>query len=83
MEKKINKEPEVVSISVRLRKADADDLKLNKKEFKIGQPFWVRSNSTGEFDNKNYLISEDTDPYEIKRWLDFGMIWVPESSITS
>jgi hypothetical protein len=81
MEKILDKEIEVISIKVKLRKAVADDLKVDNKNLKIGQPFWLRSNTTGEFDNKNYLISEETDPYDIFKWLQFGMIWIPESDI--
>lgn len=63
-----------------LRKAEADDLKIDKKTLKIGQPFWLRG-ADGRFDNKPQIISKDQDPEEIKMWLQYEMIYVPASTI--
>lgn len=44
---------------------------------KYGQAFFVRSQTTGKFDNKNYIITPDTDREELKAWFRQGMIFVP------
>jgi hypothetical protein len=44
---------------------------------KYGQAFFVRSQITGKFDNKNYIITQDTDREELKAWFRQGMIFVP------
>jgi hypothetical protein len=44
---------------------------------KEGQPYWVKSATTGEFDNRNYQITEDTNWEEFRSWLRQGLVYVP------
>lgn len=46
---------------------------------KLGQPYWIQSQSTGRVDNRNYQISEDTDWVQFKDYLRREMIYVPAS----
>lgn len=46
---------------------------------KIGQPFWIKSEITNNFDHINYQISEHTDWTEFKDYLRRGMVYVPET----
>jgi len=68
-------------VSIKLRLADSDDLKIDSKNLKIGQPYWVKSMFTGEFDNKNLIISSDTDVNELAIMLKNNMVWIPDSFI--
>ncbi|MAR57222.1 MAG: hypothetical protein CMM93_08575 [Rickettsiales bacterium] len=76
-----NSEKNILKVTVFLKLATADDLKVDQKTPKLGQPFWVRSCNSGQFDNQAYIIDEDTDPYEIANWLEQDMIYIPVSSI--
>jgi hypothetical protein len=44
---------------------------------KLGQPYWLKSQTTGNFDNRNYQIDEDTDWPEFKDYLRREMVYVP------
>ena len=44
---------------------------------KYGQPYWLRSQTTGKFDNRNYQITEDTDWPEFKDYLRREMVYIP------
>lgn len=72
---------EIETIQIKLRKAEACDLKDGEKRRRWGQPFWLKSKHTGKFDNKQQIIDEDTDVYELARWLQEGMIYVPASDL--
>ena len=50
---------------------------IANKTPKYGQPYWLRSQETGEFDNRNYQISEDTDWTEFKDYLRREMVYIP------
>lgn len=43
---------------------------------KIGQPYWVQSQTTQELDG-HYIINEDTNWQEIRAWLSNNMLYVP------
>jgi len=75
------KKPEIVQVTINLRKAEVADLAIDKKTLKRGQPFWLKSMITGKFDNKPEIISLETDPVELAEWLRNDMIYVPASSI--
>jgi len=42
-----------------------------------GQPYWLKSQTTGLFDNRNYQISENTDWVQFKDYLRREMVYVP------
>jgi len=44
---------------------------------KYGQPYWLKSDKTGVFDNRNYQISEETDWVEFKTFLRLEMVYIP------
>ena len=71
----------VEEVTLKLRLADANDLKVDSRTLKRGQPFWLKSMITGKFDNKPEIISLETDPGELAEWLRREMIYVPVSSL--
>tara|TARA_R110002050_G_scaffold126085_3_gene246759 strand:- start:621 stop:869 length:249 start_codon:yes stop_codon:yes gene_type:complete len=81
MENTISEKQEVVQVTINLRKAEPEDLKIDRCTMKRGQPFWLKSMITGKFDNKPEIISMHTDPGELAEWLKNEMIYVPASSI--
>jgi hypothetical protein len=68
-------------VHIKLRKATPEDLKVDDKTLKLGQPFWYKSLKTGEFSNQAYFITNDIDVHELSWQLDHGMIWVPVGDI--
>lgn len=65
---------------VYVRKAKASDLNNEMGTArKLGQPFWVKSQKTGKFDNAPHILSTQSNKYEIKAWLEQGMLYVPVS----
>lgn len=80
--------------TILLRKATAADFKEEqwylredntgayKHVLKIGQPFWVRSQQTGVFDNNAQILTEDTNLEDIKTWLQHDMLYVPIGSLS-
>lgn len=81
---------EVIKTTIRLRPATSKDFNRTvsvenngsvdtKLLPKIGQPFWLKSEVTGEFDIINYQITENTDWTEFKEYLRRGMVYVPET----
>ncbi len=73
--------PEVAEVILKLRPAEAADLKIDSRTLKRGQPFWLKSMITGKFDNRPEIISLETDPGELAEWLRRKMIYVPVSSL--
>lgn len=71
----------IETVEIKLRPAEAADLKRDNMTLKQGVCFWLKSNITGQFDNKNYIIDQDTDVMELKYWLDHNMIYIPVSDI--
>jgi hypothetical protein len=71
----------IKKVEIQLRPAEASDLKSDNMTLKQGVCFWLKSIKTGSFDNKHYIINQDTDPFELKYWLDQKMIYVPISDI--
>lgn len=80
----------VVEVSIKMRLGKADDFKVEytdfsgpkpilKEKLKIGQPYWLRSQVDGSFDNRNYIITEDTDTHEFADYLTRKMVYVPLS----
>jgi len=72
----MEKLPEL-EFTIKVRLATPEDLKKDSKTLNYGQPFWLRSMFTGEFQNQPMKITEDTDPKELAEWLRFNMIYVP------
>lgn len=77
-----------LEVSIKLRKGTSADFKetIHKTtptgietlvEPKYGQPYWLKSLKTGEVDNRNYRITEDTDWPEFKQYLRLEMVYVP------
>tara|TARA_R100000306_G_C4339575_1_gene124518 strand:- start:119 stop:370 length:252 start_codon:yes stop_codon:yes gene_type:complete len=83
MENLISEKKEMVQVTIKLRKAEPEDLKIDSRTLKRGQPFWLKSMITGKFDNKPEIISLETDPGELAEWLRNDMIYVPASSLES
>ncbi|MCQ0110305.1 hypothetical protein [Zhouia amylolytica] len=67
---------------VELKLADPEDLKLDNRNLKIGQPYWLKSSITGNFEGC-YIINEETDPFEVLNWLKNEMIYIPIIKTTS
>ena len=76
------------TVSLELVQALPEDLKVfnghdeNYKPIfvqKIGLPYWLRSQVTGKIEPTPYLITEDTDPNDIKEYLDNNMILISKS----
>ncbi|WP_340074511.1 hypothetical protein [Leptobacterium sp. I13] len=59
-----------------IRPATRDDMKISPYQMRIGQLFFLVSKLTGKPEGV-YQITEDTDPYDIKNWLENNMIYVP------
>ena len=74
----VSKKKVFVKAEVMLRLATAADLKNERGTArKMGQPFWIRSQKTGAFDNCPLIIDRDTNLHELKAWLDQRMLYVP------
>lgn len=73
-ETEILQETEVAEVL--LRKATVEDVKVSRKDMREGLFYWLKSDKTGKFDKKNYVITEHTDPYEVANWLAAGMMYV-------
>lgn len=72
---------DIETIQVKLRLAEPEDLKVDARTLRYGQSFWLRSIQTKAFDNKAYIINQDTDPLELATWLKNKMIYVPVSDL--
>lgn len=70
-----------IAATIILKKADFWDLFYNANKKRVGQPFWIKSIQTGNFDNKAYLVGELTDSRELKGWIEQGMLYVPASDL--
>lgn len=85
---------EVVEVSIKMRLGKAEDFKvevneLNNEGFleekikpKYGQPYWLKSEVDGTFDNRNYQITEDMDKDDWDEFRDYlrkEMVYVPLS----
>lgn len=85
---------EVVEVSIKMRLGKAEDFKvevneLNNEGFleakikpKYGQPYWLKSEVDGSFDNRNYQITEDMDKDDWDEFRDYlrkEMVYVPLS----
>lgn len=79
-----------LEVSIKLRKATSNDFRITHTKSveglietsytpKFGQPYWVKSLKTGEVDNRNYQITEDTDWTEFRQYLRLDMVYVPAS----
>lgn len=79
-------------ITIILRKATPDDFRKVIPQTtasglkptlapKIGQPYWLKSELTGKFDNRNYQINENTDWTEFREYMKREMVFVPKSDI--
>ena len=78
-----------IGVTIKMRLGVADDFRKEVPELdangimqsvvkpKIGQPYFVKSLATGQFDNRNYQINDDTDWDEFKSWLRQEMVYVP------
>lgn len=84
----VTQETTFVTASIKLRLATADDFRkevyteagataLKKYVPKYGQPYWVKSMVSGEFDNWNYIVDENTDWPELRQYLAHKMVYVP------
>ena len=67
----------VKTVEIKLRLADKHDISLDKKNLRVGQPFWLLSLKTNKFDNGCQIINNDMDVDELGRWLRCGQIYVP------
>lgn len=85
------KTTEFVDVKVKMRLATSKDFNKEisvigrngqwepKKMPKYGQPYWLKSEVDGTFDNRNYQIDEYTDWKEFKDYLRRDMVYVPLS----
>lgn len=71
----------LVTTKIILRKAQLWDVFYNGHSKRMGQPFWVKSKTTGTFDNRNYIVEHSTNSRELKSWVEQGMLFVPASDL--
>lgn len=71
----------LIRVDLALRKAERDDLAIDKKNLRIGQPLWVRSLITGNVDNHPIIISNDIDRIQLTIWFENDQLYVPASSL--
>ena len=71
----------LVTTKVILRKAQLWDVFYNGFTKRIGQPFWLKSMTTGKFDNRAYLVEQSTSSKELKKWVECEMCFVPASDL--
>ncbi len=91
MEATQTKTTEIIDVPIKMRLAKTSDFRIEvsqpndkgvwetKIEPKYGQPYWLKSQVDGSFDNRNYQISEDTDWSVFKDYLRREMVYVPLS----
>ena len=72
---------ETIETTVILRKAKLWDVFHNGFNKRLGQPFWVKSQQTGRFDNRGYIVQNFTNAKELKSWIEQGMLYVPASDL--
>ncbi|EKF56218.1 hypothetical protein I215_01808 [Galbibacter marinus] len=70
----------IISVKVSLRLAEVDDLKINRNTLRYGQCYAVK-NSDGLTLSGMHIINEDTDPLELKFFLDQKRLLVPVSCL--
>lgn len=72
-------------VEIELVQAKAEDLKefhqygpRGEKIMKLrtNMVYWLKSSIKNEFEPTPRLLTADADQYEIKEWLDHGMIWI-------
>ena len=72
-------------VTLKLVPAIAEDLKClsgydaNGKEtikLRIGMIYWLYSHAKNRMEQTPYIITEATDPQELKEYLDAGMIFI-------
>ena len=68
-------------IEIIVKQAQPLDLKRDEFNLRYGQCYFIKSLVTGKFDNKSYIIDTDTDPFQLKNWLDNKQLYVPVSDI--
>lgn len=73
-------------VKIKLRVATKKDLIVidkytqgGKKKWKLkeGIPFWL-INSKGEIENKNYILSDDTDKEDLALWMLHEQLLIPD-----
>lgn len=80
-----------ITVDIKMRLGSREDFRVEdtfinssglletKYNPKYGQPYWLKSVKTGEFDNRNYFLSEDTDFSEFKTQLQLKMVYIAAS----
>lgn len=66
---------------VELVMARPEDLKvydpvLKMEVLKLNLFYWLKSSITGKIEPKRRKITPDTNPNDLKDWMDCGMIWI-------
>lgn len=72
---------ETLETTIVLRKAKLWDVFHNGFNKRLGQAFWVKSQQTGRFDNRCYIVENFTNAKELKAWVEQGMLYVPASDL--
>lgn len=72
---------EIYQAPIFLRKANPWDVMQDLRRVRIGQVYWLKSDITGNLDNKSYITSQSTSLEDIKLWLDRGMLLIPASDL--
>lgn len=68
---------DVTMFQVVMKKASPADLKINRATLRFGQLFFLKSSQDGSMESIARKITKDTDPSDLKMWLENGMIYVP------
>lgn len=71
----------LLETKITLRSAKMWDVFRGKGQKRFGQPFWVKSQQTGKFDNRGYLVEHSTNAKELEKWIELGMLYVPASDL--
>jgi len=70
----------IISVNIKLRLAESDDLKATSKTLWYGKCYAV-INSDGSTVSGMHIIDSDTDPLELKYFLDQKRLLVPVSCL--
>lgn len=75
-----------ISLKLRIAKKhdflDVEDSLPNGKtkwKMRLGVPFWL-INSKGNIENKNYILTENTDKFDFADWLNKEQVLIPREN---
>lgn len=72
---------------VNLVQAKLEDIRLfnpvtKQYQRRLHLIYWLKSSLTGKMEPTPRILTEQTDPYQIKIWMHTGMLYVAQSQFT-